>query len=170
MGTNRPGTEDSLYLKQSRWHWSDHPMANGKTNVGADCIVSACSPLLSWYIPETPIKGYCPLTARRWERVSLWAQVCLLLHLHIAVLQNKANFPFHQPCLFIGFWTVSSQTPLSATLRLRVNQGTQDLWCGQKTSTLLSECYSLRESIWQWISQWQLRRKGKFTYLLHGRT
>ena len=34
----------------------------------------------------------------------------------VANIQNKANFPFHQPCLFIGFWAVSRQTPLSVTL------------------------------------------------------
>ena len=29
----------------------------------------------------------------------------------VASLQNKAKFPFHQLCLFIDFWTVSSQNP-----------------------------------------------------------
>ena len=33
-----------------------------------------------------------------------------------ASIQNKANFPFHQSSLFIGFWAVSSQTLLSVTL------------------------------------------------------
>ena len=31
---------------------------------------------------------------------------------------NKANFPFHQFCVFIGFWAVNSQTPLSITFLL----------------------------------------------------
>ena len=33
----------------------------------------------------------------------------------VASLQNKANFPFHQPHLFISFWAASSRTPLSVT-------------------------------------------------------
>ena len=30
-----------------------------------------------------------------------------------AYIQNKANFPFHQPCLFMGFWTGSTLTSTS---------------------------------------------------------
>ena len=30
----------------------------------------------------------------------------------VASIQNKENFPFHQPCLSNSFRTVSSQTPL----------------------------------------------------------
>ena len=33
---------------------------------------------------------------------------------------NKANFPFHKPYLFIDFWVVSSWTPLSVTIRLKL--------------------------------------------------
>ena len=32
-----------------------------------------------------------------------------------AGIQNKPNFPFHQPDLLIGFWMASNQTPLSIT-------------------------------------------------------
>ena len=83
-------------------------LTNLKMTVRADCDVSAHSPLL------LSIKALAPLAAsgvsRPWDRgppscpaVSIW---------------NKANFPFHQPGLFIGFWAVSSQTPhLSVTLR-----------------------------------------------------
>ena len=39
----------------------------------------------------------------------------------VAGLWNKANFPFHQPCLSrIDFWVVSSQTLLSETWPLSV--------------------------------------------------
>ena len=36
----------------------------------------------------------------------------------VAGIQNKANFPFHQPGLFIGFWAASSRTPLSVKIPL----------------------------------------------------
>ena len=34
----------------------------------------------------------------------------------VASLPNKANFPFHQLCVFIGFRVLSSWTPLSVTI------------------------------------------------------
>ena len=36
----------------------------------------------------------------------------------VASICNKANFPFRQSCLFIGFWVASSRTPLSVTMLL----------------------------------------------------
>ena len=38
--------------------------------------------------------------------------------LPVAGFQNKENFPFHQPCLFIGFRVASSQIPLYVTVML----------------------------------------------------
>ena len=37
----------NCYLKQSRWHWSNHFMTNFKMTVRAGCVVSVCSPLPS---------------------------------------------------------------------------------------------------------------------------
>ena len=83
-------------------------LTNLKMTVRADGDVSVRSPLL------LSIKALAPPAAsevsRPWDRgppscppVSIW---------------NKANFPFHQPGLFTGFWAVSSQTPhLSVTRR-----------------------------------------------------
>ena len=98
------GTEDELYLKQSRWHWSDHRRTNFKMTVRAACAVSACSRL------PPPIEALAP----RQGCVGLWTRV------HppptpAAGIQNKANFPFHQPGLFIGFCTADSWTPLLVT-------------------------------------------------------
>ena len=82
-------------------------MTNLKMTVRAACDVSTWSPLLS-------VKALAPPAVRGvsqpWDgrppscpAVSIW---------------NKANFPFHQPGLFIGLWAVRSWTPhLSATFR-----------------------------------------------------
>ena len=45
METKDPGTEDLLYLKQSRWHWSDHHLTNVKMAVRADCADSTWNSL-----------------------------------------------------------------------------------------------------------------------------
>ena len=56
----------------------------------------------------------CPLPASR-RALAQWSSVAGLgLCRHaplpaVAGLWNKPSFPFHQPCLFIGFWWVSSR-------------------------------------------------------------
>ena len=49
----------------------------------------------------------------------------------VANLQNKPNFPFHQPCFSIRFWAVNSQTPLMVTISLPFSLLSQKL----KTTT-----------------------------------
>ena len=77
--------------------------------VRADCAVSACSPL------PLPVKALAP-------RLSGWAwgvgrplDRSPLPPYQVAGLWNKANFPFHQPCLFIGFRAASSHNPTSVS-------------------------------------------------------
>ena len=65
-------------------------MTKFKVMVRADCAISACSP------PPSAYQNCCP-----------W-----LSFPHVASIQNKANFPFHQHGLFNGFWMVSGRTPL----------------------------------------------------------
>ena len=43
--TSRLELKINCYLKQSRWHWSDHCMTDFKMTVRAGCAVSVCSPL-----------------------------------------------------------------------------------------------------------------------------
>ena len=57
----------------------------------------------------------------------------------------KQTFPFHQPCLFIGFSAVSSWTPLSITLLFR-NTETNAVWSGQDGS-FLAPCISFDQSV-----------------------
>ena len=85
------------------------PMTNVKMTVRVDCAVSSCSPLL------LPKKSSCPTGCQWVGGVGLWIDV--QDPPPVAGMWNKANFPFHQPSLFIGFWVVRSQTPdLSVTV------------------------------------------------------
>ena len=47
----------------------------------------------------------------QWWGVGLWTQVSPTLSTQ-GCQRPKANFPFHQPCLFIGFTAMRSQIPL----------------------------------------------------------
>ena len=80
-------------------------MTNFKMTVRADCAVSACRPslCLQKLLPTDCQRGSWPLDRSPPSPM-------------VAGLQSKANFPFHQLCLFIGFRTTSSQIPLSITL------------------------------------------------------
>ena len=71
------------------------PMTSFKMTVRADCAVSACSPF--------PLAHWLSV-----GRVNLWTGPALLYP--VASIHSKASFPFHQPCLFIGFWWVGSRT------------------------------------------------------------
>ena len=96
-----PGTEDELYLKQPRWHGSDPCMINFRMTVRPDRAISTCSPLP---LPTKALAYRLPVVGG----VGFWSGGC-----HPSPFKNKANFPFHQPCLRIGFGVVSSWTPLS---------------------------------------------------------
>ena len=81
------------------------PMTNFRMTVRADCIVSACGPL------PLSIKALAPWSSGRGWGVGVSPPPALVVS-----LQNKANCPFHQPGLFIDFWAVISQTPLSVNM------------------------------------------------------
>ena len=74
-------------------------MTNLKMTVRADCTVSACSPLLQ------PIRAL-----PHWLSVRGSWPFDRCHHPPVARIWSTANFPFHQPGLFIGFWAVSSPT------------------------------------------------------------
>jgi hypothetical protein len=75
-------------------------MAAVKMTVRAEGAVSACSPLLNlWSSHHLPVRGgvdFGEMSA---------------LPLSVAGIGNKANLPFHQPSLLIGFGAASGQTP-----------------------------------------------------------
>ena len=54
---------------------------------------------------EKPLSADC-----QWRESAFGQESTLHLPLGASLL-NKANFPFHQPCLFIGFRVAGSQTP-----------------------------------------------------------
>ena len=104
----------------------------------ADCAEPARRPLPS------PIKSLAHWLSVG-ESQSLQMSASPLPTPTAASIQNKANFPFHQPCLFIGFLAVSSWTPLSITLLFR-NTETNVLWSGQDGSSL-APCLSFDQSV-----------------------
>ena len=71
-----------------------------------DCQSWLCC--FSMYPPPFTYKSSCLLIGAGWG-VGLWTGV--RPSPPVAGIWNKANFPFHQPCLFIGFWVASSWTP-----------------------------------------------------------
>ena len=107
METNQPWNWRLTVPKTIKMTLVRPPMTNLKMTVRADCAVSACSPLL------LSIKALAPrllcVCGGGWGGVGLWTDV------HpppqVGGIWNKANFPFHQPGLFIGFPVASSQTP-----------------------------------------------------------
>ena len=97
------------------------PHDNFKMTIRVDGAVSACNPLpllikkrkkkknnsfpLTVSFRDWPWMRVCP--ARRESDLPIWPS-----YSEVANLWNKANFPFHQLCLFIGFRSVSNQIPL----------------------------------------------------------
>ena len=76
-----------------------------KMTVRTDCAISACSPLLQ------PIKALA-----HWLSAGCQPLDMSPLSPLVTGLQNKANFPFYQPCLSsIDFLVASSWTPLLIT-------------------------------------------------------
>ena len=68
-----------------------------------DCDASACNlPLL------LSVKSLTPCLSGEGESQPL--DRCLPPSPPVAGIWNKANFPFHQPGLFTGFWVVSNRT------------------------------------------------------------
>ena len=65
-------------------------------------------------LPPSVYESSCPLVVRGGE--SAFGQASALPPHTVADIQNKANFPFHQPGLFAGCWVACSWTPLSVTL------------------------------------------------------
>ena len=104
-GTNWPWNWRLTVSKTTKMTLLRALMTNLRMTVRADCAVSACS------TPPTSLyKSSCPTGCQCGVGVSLWTGV------HhppptVAGIWNKANFPFHQPGLFIGFWAASSWTP-----------------------------------------------------------
>ena len=100
MGTNGPWNWRLTVPKTIKMTLVRPPMTNLKMTVRADCAVSACSPLL------LSIKALAPLVvngrSQPLDRCSPFPSFPL-------VCWNKANFPFYQPGLFIGFGAASSQ-------------------------------------------------------------
>ena len=114
MGINRPWKWRLTYPKQSRWGWLDHGMTNFRMTVRDDCAVFWSPLLLS-------VKTLVHWLLAGEREVSLQTEVPstpLLPLLPFAGIQNKANFPLHQPCIFTDFWVACSQTALHILLVL----------------------------------------------------
>ena len=130
MGTNKP---DKLYLKQSRWRWSDHqwPISRWLSELTVLFLHVACFP--------QSIKALAHWLLGEWDESAFGQESA-----HsppVAGIQNKANFPLHQPCLFIGFWATSSWTPLLVTL-----------WLGQSTKTPQRLGLRISSILLRWLS------------------
>lgn len=100
-----PGTEDKLCLTQSRGCCSDHP---------TNCEVTAeRTALFPHAAPALRRKTSCPLILSGGRAFGQESAFFLGPHPAppVAGLQNIANFPLHQPCLFTGFRAASGRTP-----------------------------------------------------------
>ena len=104
------------------------PMTNFKMTVRADCAVSAHSPL------PLPVKILASWLSGR-GGAGPWTGVCPP-PTQVAGIQNKASFPFHQTCPFIGFWAARSQTPL--VVILTYVRGQINIWW---TLTVSATCW-----------------------------
>ena len=98
MGTNGPWDWRLTVPKTIKMTLVRPPTTNLKMTVRADFTVYSCSPFPQ-LIKALPywlsVRGNWPLDSH---------------HPPVAYIWSKANFPFHQSGLFIGFWAVSSQT------------------------------------------------------------
>ena len=104
MGYNPQGCKGShrVILTTIKMMLIRAPVTNFKITVRADCTVFCMEPHPFVY------KSSCPPTVSRGGQPLNRQQYLLTLG---ANLQNKANFPFHQPCLLTSFWDASSWTP-----------------------------------------------------------
>ena len=108
METNWPQNWRLTVLETIKMTLVIAPITSFKMTGRADCAVSAFSPL--------------PLPVRAdvhwlWGGGELaFGQKSVPLPPLVACIQSKANFPFYQVCLFIGFWVTSGRTPLPVML------------------------------------------------------
>ena len=98
-----PGMEDLLFLTQGRWHWLDHWWSKWLSELIVLFLHGA---------PPCVYKSSCP-----W--LGVWSQHLDKHSPHpTASIQNKANFPSHQPGLLtgaqsdLGSVTVSQISPI----------------------------------------------------------
>ena len=107
MGVNRP------------WIWRltvPKPIKMRLIGPWHDQFQDDCQNWLCCFCMEPPpavYKNSCPLVVSGWEGSQpsdRSAPPHLLLRLPFAGIQNKANFPLHQPCTFTDFWVACSQT------------------------------------------------------------
>ena len=97
-GTGAPGTEDWLCLKRPGRRWSDRwgPLCGCLSETAALSLHVAPPPL------TLPIKALTPVCQGKGE--SAFGQTSTTFPLPSFWRLKKANFIFHQPGLFIGFW------------------------------------------------------------------
>ena len=105
MGVNKLCNWKLTVLKTIKKMLLRPPMVSVKPIVRADCAVSACSTFL------LSIKALAPLTVSDGRVGSAFDKGPPSHCPQLASIWYKANFPFHQPGLFIGFPVASSQTP-----------------------------------------------------------
>ena len=110
-------------------------MANFKMTVRDNCAISAWNPLLLF------IKALAPLVASAGSQP---LDRCMPSPFPVAGadIGNKANFPFHQPGLFIGFWVASSQTPKS---HLLVTDSSNRILFRLEEEENFDTCYNMKE-------------------------
>ena len=106
---NKPTMEPKINCP---WNNQDDSGQTIHDQFGDDCQSSLCCFCMQ---PRPSVyKSSCPLVVmgeQGWQGESQPLDRSLP-PLPIAGIQNKANFPFHQPGLFIGFWGASSHPPL----------------------------------------------------------
>ena len=85
----------------TRWCWSKHqwPVSRWLSELTVPFLHAVSSYCLKKFLPTGCQGASGPLDRR------------LSSPCPTASIRNKANFPFHQPVLFIGLWAMSSQTP-----------------------------------------------------------
>ena len=104
METNWPWNWRLTVLKTIMMTLSSPPVTDFKMTIRADCADSACRPLLP------SLKALAHWLSVGSRGVSLWTGICPPPTPLVVGLQNKANFTFHHPCFFPGFWASSRWT------------------------------------------------------------
>ena len=103
MGTNVPWNWRLTVPKTTEMILFRPQTTNLKMTVWDDCAASACNPP-----PSNSVTKSSQLLLVR--GISAFGQMSTTLRSSVAGIWNKANFPFHQSGLSIGFWVASSQT------------------------------------------------------------
>ena len=95
--------------KEPRWCWSDHWWPSWWWLLDVPVLFLHVTPLPSSVYKSSYPTGCCGVGCGESASVaSIW---------------NKANFPFHQPGLFFGFWVASSWTTRTLSVTWLVLQG-----------------------------------------------